>query len=46
MKRYVIFGIGISISAFLLYYGLKLQDFQEILRNAVLLCLSCIGIAN
>ncbi|MCK4234009.1 hypothetical protein KAX75_06240 [candidate division WOR-3 bacterium] len=46
MKRYIIFGIGFTVSGFLILYGLKLQDFQEVLRNAVLLCLSCIGIAN
>lgn len=46
MKRYVIFLFGIAMSGFLIIWGLRLQDFQEVLRNAVLLCLSCIGIAN
>ncbi|MCK4585205.1 hypothetical protein KAU13_07300 [candidate division WOR-3 bacterium] len=46
MKRYIIFGIGFVISGFLIFYGLKLGDFLEVLWNAVLLCLSCIGISN
>ena len=46
MKRYVLFGVGFAVFGFLIYYGLKLKDFQEVLMNAALLCLSCIGIAN
>lgn len=46
MKRYVLFGVGFAVSGFLIHYGLKLKDFQEILRVAVLICYSCIGIAN
>ncbi len=46
MKRYIIFVLGVSISGFLIFWGLNLKDFQEVLRNAVIVCLSCIGIAN
>jgi hypothetical protein len=46
MKRYIIFTVGMAISCFLILWGLRMKDFQEVLRNAVLLCLSCIGIAN
>jgi len=46
VKRYIIFLIGITVSGFLIFYGVKLGDFVEVIRNAALLCLSCVGIAN
>lgn len=34
----------LGLMVFACVYGVKLDDLSEILRNAVILCLSCIGI--
>jgi len=46
MRKYIYIMVGLGISISIFFCGLRLGDFIEVLRNAALLCLSCVGIAN
>lgn len=44
MKKFPKWGIGISIGVLCLIIGFFEEQFVEIYRKAVMICLECIGI--
>ena len=47
MKKWlykVLFFVFIFVGGTLIYIGVRMEDIDEVFRNAVMICLSCIGI--
>jgi len=44
IKRSLVFIIPFAVVMFCLVYGINLDDIAEVIANATILCLSCVGI--